>query len=150
MTSHRYACDVPFVAGKGRPRGQIRMVRNKRLTIHTYTPDATTMAERDVREAFMAQNPDAVAAPAGVPVTLMVATDRPLPKSRPKRIESEPDTVTPDADNVLKLIQDALNGVAWDDDKQVTQAAVIKRDRTRDTQERTHIEVRWADGIEEA
>lgn len=26
---------------------------------------------------------------------------------------------TPDADNVLKLVKDALNGIAWDDDRQV-------------------------------
>jgi Holliday junction resolvase RusA-like endonuclease len=32
----------------------------------------------------------------------------------------------PDADNILKLVADALNGVAYDDDKRVVVASVCK------------------------
>lgn len=35
-------------------------------------------------------------------------------------------TVKPDADNVLKVICDALNGIAYADDKQIVEAAVRK------------------------
>jgi Holliday junction resolvase RusA-like endonuclease len=33
----------------------------------------------------------------------------------------------PDADNIAKIILDALNEVAWDDDAQVVQLSVCKR-----------------------
>lgn len=56
-----------------------------------------------------------------------------LPKSRPKRIESEPNTVKPDADNIAKAVLDGLNGVAFEDDSQVTELTVIKHDRRRDS-----------------
>lgn len=56
---------------------------------------------------------------------------RALPKSRPKRVTSEPDTFTPDADNIAKAVLDALNGVAYVDDKQVTQLFVAKGERRR-------------------
>ena len=59
-------------------------------------------------------------------------TSRQLPKSTPKRVLSEPDTHKPDADNIAKIVLDALNGVAWLDDAQVTSLTVVKLDRTRD------------------
>lgn len=33
----------------------------------------------------------------------------------------------PDADNVLKLVLDALNGIAWADDSQLVSVSVLKR-----------------------
>lgn len=61
----------------------------------------------------------------------VVEVERALPKSRPKRVTSEPDTFKPDADNIIKAVLDALNGVAFVDDKQVTAQHVIKWPRTR-------------------
>lgn len=65
---------------------------------------------------------------------------RALPKSRPKKVESEPDTIKPDCDNVGKIVLDALNGVAYDDDGQVTCLLVVKHDRTR-TDERIEVSI---------
>nr|DAN73502.1 MAG TPA: Endodeoxyribonuclease RusA [Caudoviricetes sp.] len=56
---------------------------------------------------------------------------RELPKSRPKRLLAELDTAKPDIDNVTKAVLDALNGVAYDDDKQVVSLRVTKLPRTR-------------------
>lgn len=71
----------------------------------------------------------------------------PLPKSRPKRIDLEPYTVKPDGDNVSKGVLDALNGIAWDDDAQITVLYARKAPRTRETKEKTIIEIaspyRW-------
>jgi Holliday junction resolvase RusA-like endonuclease len=55
------------------------------------------------------------------PVALLVALKFHLPDSISKRERMERlwHTQTPDADNCLKLVKDALNGVAWDDDRQV-------------------------------
>jgi hypothetical protein len=40
-------------------------------------------------------------------------------------------------------VLDALNGVAWEDDTQVTALSVVKRDRTRREGERTVVRVGW-------
>lgn len=36
-------------------------------------------------------------------------------------------TKRPDADNILKIVQDGLNGVAYPDDKSITDSRVVKR-----------------------
>lgn len=130
MTCHSF--EVPFVRGKGR-------VRFARATGRTYTPDATAEAMQIIRQEWG----DRAGAPAGVPVSVRIMTERPMPKSRPKRVESEPDVYKPDCDNVAKLVLDALNGVAWADDTQVTVLNVFKCDRTRGARERTCVEVEW-------
>lgn len=60
------------------------------------------------------------------PLTLMVKAIFPIPQSKSKREkalmlsgEIKP-TVKPDIDNVIKAVLDALNGVAFPDDKAVT------------------------------
>lgn len=65
------------------------------------------------------------------PVAVRVDIYRALPKSRPKRVTSEPDTFKPDIDNIEKQILDALNGVAWDDDAQVVHIDAWKHPRER-------------------
>lgn len=72
------------------------------------------------------------------PVSVNIVTHRQLPKTALKRIDSEPDTKKPDVDNVAKIVLDALNGVAWDDDRQVVSCLVVKAPRTRNPE---HIEV---------
>ena len=64
-----------------------------------------------------------------------ILVSRALPKSRPKRVTSEPDMFKPDADNIAKAVLDALNGVAYVDDKQVTIVSVDKLPRRRDLAE---------------
>ena len=126
---------VPFVKGKGR-------ARFVRQTGRTFTPDATALAMEDVRMAY-ASAANGAMAPKGVPVSVYVVTSRPMPKSRPKRTRSEHDVFKPDADNIAKLVLDALNGTAWDDDTQVTGLTVRKSDRTRASREETLVIVRW-------
>ena len=41
--------------------------------------------------------------------------------------KKQPPLVKPDIDNVVKLVMDALNGVAYDDDKQVVRQYAEKR-----------------------
>lgn len=54
-----------------------------------------------------------------------------IPKSRPKHIKYEANTFKPDADNIAKLVMDALNGIAYKDDKQITELYVRKHERQR-------------------
>ena len=133
---HTHTIIVPFVHGKGRPR----FVRAKG---RAYTPDKTAEAMAAIRAAWTDETDEK--APSGTPVTVAIVTLRPLPKSRPKKVKREADTVKPDADNIAKCVLDALNGVAWDDDTQVTRLSVLKLDRFVGAQEQTSICVTWED-----
>ena len=58
-----------------------------------------------------------------------IDVQRSCPKGTPKYRQGEPDTYKPDADNISKLVLDALNGIAWKDDSQVTVLTVRKHPR---------------------
>lgn len=126
------AFTVPFVRGKGRPRFV-------RATGRAYTPDRTAEAMGAVRDAYVAAGGELV--PAGTPVGVIITTSRALPRSRPKRVQVERDTFKPDIDNIAKLVLDALTGVAWADDTQVTDLKVTKRDRRRGAREETRVHI---------
>lgn len=86
---------------KGRPRLGARG--------HTYTPAATLAAERAlgwrVRERYPGLAP--TGRPVGLDLTFRTAHD-----GRARRGRA-------DLDNLIKLVSDALNGIAWVDDSQV-------------------------------
>ena len=130
---------VPFVRGKGR-------VRFVRATGRAYTPDATASAMEQIRMAY-AKAANGIKAPKGVAVCVNIYTRRPMPKSRPKRVEWEHDIFKPNIDNICKLVLDALNGVAWYDDTQVISIDAFKCDRERDSEERTDISIQIQDWV---
>lgn len=116
------------VLGKPRPR----------VTRHgAYTPRKFVDYEERIADEFRKQLPK----PLEGAVSLKLTVQRELPKSRPKKTASEPDTFRPDLDNILKLVMDALNGVAYLDDKQVTSAQAEKLPRIRIDEEFVRIEV---------
>ena len=133
---------VDFVRGKQRARTG--------NGIH-YTPartreDMADIAVEYVRacKRWLPQGSPTIA-PKKVPVKVDIVCQRELPSSRPKRIEAEPDTGKPDTDNIAKLVMDALNGVAWHDDSQVTKLSCCKCFRERDCGDWMHITVSWED-----
>lgn len=82
-------------------------------------------------------------APMGIDVHLVIRLFDPLPKSAPKRVVGEPYVKKPDVDNVAKSVMDALTGICWEDDRQVTVLEVVKEYRRRDQECRTVVEVGW-------
>ena len=111
---------------------------------HFYKTRETGKVQKIVQEAFKKALPEGAELPLfgeNVPVIVTVDTYRPLPKSKPKRVRSEPDTFKPDFDNIEKLIADALTGLAYEDDKQVVDCHTIKHPRVRDRAARTDITV---------
>lgn len=117
------SAEVPVhrVMGKQRPRTDYR-------TRRTYTPTETVRAEAEIRAAWLAENGDGYRRHVG-PVRMRITTQRPLAKSNPKFWEGRADIGKPDWDNVGKLVCDALNGVAFADDQQVTACTVEKGPR---------------------
>lgn len=116
------------VRGKGRPRFASGG--------HAYTPKGTREYERLIRKAFE-NAPRRPPEPLSGPIAVCIMTYRQLPKSTPKSVSSEPDTHKPDIDNVAKIVLDALNGIAWEDDAQVVSLTVSKLKRTRSPEKLT-------------
>lgn len=114
------------VWGKVRGKGRPRFTRGG----HAYTPKGTRDYEMAIREAYE-NAPGRPPEPFSGPIAVCINTYRQLPKSTPKSVLSEPDTHKPDIDNVAKIVLDALNGVAWEDDAQVVSLTVSKLNRTR-------------------
>lgn len=111
--------------GKGRPRFQ----RNGQ----PYTPEKTRIYEDYIKMCYRVQNgKDRVTPGAAVAVTIRACFGIPKRTSKLMRklMLSSPypvrPTKKPDADNITKIILDALNGLAWEDDKQITGLLVTK------------------------
>lgn len=116
------------VLGKPRPR----------VTRHgVYTPKRFVDYGERIAAEFRKQLPK----PLEGAVSLKVTVQRKIPKSRPKKTASEPDTFRPDLDNIVKLVMDALNGVAYLDDNQVALIQAEKLPRIRIDEEFVRIEV---------
>ena len=95
----------------------------------TYTPDKTVNYETLVKqlyitEHFQKQLPGAIKAT----ITAYMYIPKSESKKRKKKmlINEILPCKMPDWDNIGKIITDALNGLAYDDDKQIVDARVIK------------------------
>lgn len=118
---------VPGVpAGKGRPR-----VGRVGKHVRMFTPTATVAYEGLIAHA--AQEAMAGRELIQGPVLLEMQMLHPVPASWSKRKQAQAlagevlPTVKCDADNCLKAVCDALNGVAWRDDVQVVNVVLSKR-----------------------
>ena len=109
--------------GKARPR-----IIRRGGKVQAYTPEKTRVYERTIAAAYRVkynfQFQDAVA--------VLVHAYYGIPKSASSEKElrmisgEERPLKKPDADNILKAVLDALNGVAYRDDSQVVEATVKK------------------------
>ena len=105
--------------GKGRPR----FTKPKGADfVKTYTPDATASYENLVKVMYL--NVAGQQKLEG-PLKMEIAALFPIPKSKSKKVQAAMrskellPTVKCDVDNIAKIIMDALNKVAFDDDKQI-------------------------------
>ena len=114
-----------------------RRARFNRHTGRSYTPEQTVAEEQAVRDAYKG-----LWFPEDVPLAVRIDVYRALPKDRPRRIESEPDIITPDVDNIAKAVLDGLQDKtaqdgrvvqrgAYANDKQVVALTIVKHDRIR-------------------
>lgn len=114
---------------EGSPFGKQRPRHTK--AGHTYTPAETKAHEHEIAWAYAAQCKN-YRFPNGTYIDLRVIAYCMIPKSTSTsdRIKMEAGeirpAVTPDWDNIGKLVSDALNGIAYDDDKFVVDAQVRK------------------------
>ncbi len=113
------------------------------------TPNPTRIAEAYIRSLFVAKYPHHVALDG--PLEMTVLAFFAIPKSASRALRAQMilggvyPTKRPDGDNILKLCEDALNGVAYKDDSQLVSVSIDKR-----YSENPHVEIKiTAPGEEE-
>lgn len=118
-----------FVEGK--PQGKARP-RFSQKTHTVYTPKNTADYEKRIRNAFRECQGECKKLPSDCYAFVKIQAQYPIPQSWSKRKKKEAiaglimPTTKPDGDNILKVVLDALNGLAYDDDKQVVKMCIIK------------------------
>lgn len=118
----------------GEPQGKARA---RTCGGHTYTPEKTVLYENLIKTEYARQCgnrkfsilSDGTAQPVAVRIDAVYGIPKSYSKKNRERAlsgELAP-TKKPDADNIAKVVCDALNGVAYVDDTQVIDLRVFKR-----------------------
>lgn len=111
--------------GKARPR----VVRNGNCS-HTYTPERTVNYENLVKLEYQRQCGNACITEGGVHMRIIARFSIPSSASKRKASAMACGTIRPtkkpDCDNIVKIICDALNGIAYKDDAQVVSVTIDK------------------------
>lgn len=111
------------------PKGRARYVRRGNH-ISTYTPEKTRTYETLIKDA--ARQAMGGSEPLDTPVSLYLYIRVPIPASATKkRLQaiadgSEKPIKKPDASNILKSVEDGMNGVVYHDDSQIINIHVTK------------------------
>lgn len=114
----------------GEPVGKARPRMNTR-TGRAYTPTNTKLYEYSLRQWFIREYPQFTPIESRVKVTIIAYFG--IPKSTSKKKEAEmlqgniSPTKKPDADNIIKIVLDAMNKFAFNDDTQVTKLEIEKK-----------------------
>lgn len=116
------------VRGKARPR--FTRVGNY---VRTYNPKNTTEYENLIRDSFKKQCKNIrILLDSDVEISMKIVAYFKPPKSTSKKlttqlIENKVGYMhKPDCDNIAKIIADALNGIAYRDDAQITELEIKK------------------------
>ena len=127
--------------GKGRPR-----FARRGKYVSAYTPKTTVEYEKTIKDAFLEQCVDQYDKEYSGPIKVSIwAFFEPLKSySKKKRLEliETPHLKTPDADNIAKSILDALNGIAWKDDSQISDIDIHKY---YDKEDKVVVEIKYED-----
>lgn len=122
-----------FVPGKPQGKARARTVNIKGMT-RSFTPENTVIYENLIRSVFLQSHGKAsMLIPDKEPVGIYINAYFAIPKSTSKkkaelmRKDIILPTKKPDADNIGKIVADALNGIAYHDDSQVVDLHVVKR-----------------------
>lgn len=114
----------------GEPQGKARAkVTTRGGHAHAYTPGKTELYENLIKVLWL----ESRHAPIEGAIVVWVTAVFGIPKSASKaqRAEMEAGRLwpckKPDFDNIGKVIADALNGLAWLDDKQICDSCTLKR-----------------------
>lgn len=144
------------VKGKPQGKGRHRSAVTKNGKVRTYTPPKTVRYEKDIAQAFrIEEHSRRFVWPLDCVYHLRVIAYFPVPKSWTKTRKQKAynrelhPTVVPDGDNILKAVADGLNGLAWQDDRQVIIQEVKKMYVKEDMVPCIHVFIRMIDATPE-
>jgi len=146
--------DAPYeltfeVPGKPQGKARVRVVRNRYTgKAHGITPENTQSYEDLVRWCWKAAGGRFLGdAQLEVHVAAYFEIPKSYSKKRVREIEEKGlrPTCKPDYDNVMKVISDALNRIAYKDDAQVVMASCEKK-YAADGRERVVVTIRTTEG----
>ena len=110
----------PF--GKERPRAKLVGSR-----IIMYTPKKTIDYEEFVRRCFAEAGGKMISGPVRLSLSMYFAMPQSWSKKKLREMAYTGCEKKPDIDNVIKIIGDALNGVAYKDDSSIVSVAATKQ-----------------------
>lgn len=120
------------IPGKPQGKARARTVYNPNIKHSvSYTPEKTMLYENLIKTMYLNKYPD-VKYCKEKPLSVGIFAYFPIPKSMSKkrkhdmRCRIEMPTKKPDIDNIAKVVLDALNGIAYDDDTQIVALSVYK------------------------
>ena len=112
-----------FIPGKPVAKARPRMTRNG----HVYTPQKTVDFEALVAQIAAPHFPKPLTGPVKLTVWAVFEIPKSISGARAWRERaSRPHTQSPDVDNVAKAVSDALNGIAYQDDRQIFELTARK------------------------
>ena len=112
--------------GKGRP-----IITNRGGRPHGFTPAKTRAYERSVAAAYQAKY--SCVPPLTGALEVKIEAFMPIPESWKKDEKAQAlaeiklPTVKSDIDNIIKIVFDSLNGIAYEDDKQIVAVRACKK-----------------------
>ena len=102
-----------------RPKGRPRFANG-----HAYTPNATKIYEDSMAQEYLLKKGKKYLGP----VSLFITFNYKIPNSRIKELKhGQVCTEKADLDNLIKIVGDSLNGIAFLDDKQVYKIVAEKK-----------------------
>lgn len=122
------------VPGKPQGKARARTFYNPRIgRSQSITPQNTVLYENLIKQCYLAaENSDKSRWFNSEPLEIFIDVYYEIPKSTTKKVRAEIEkgklypTKKPDADNIAKVICDALNKIAYKDDSQIVNLSVRK------------------------
>lgn len=113
-----------IVEGKIRGKARPRVCKG-----HAFTPKETVNYENKVKECYLKQDGRYLEGSIKAIIKAYYKIPKSYTKKRVQAIKEglELPNKKPDIDNCIKVILDALNGIAYEDDKQVVQVIAVKK-----------------------
>ena len=110
------------IRGKQRPQF-------KKKTGKAFTPNQTINYENWVKQCYIEQSNKLLQGPIRARIEIYYSVPKSYSKRKIEVIKDGTDypMKKPDCDNVVKIVLDSLNKIAYDDDKQVVELTVLKR-----------------------
>lgn len=116
------------VVGKVRGKGRPRFARRGSF-VNTYTDENTLSYESEIKYAFLQAGGKKIDGMVFMGITVFQSPPKSASKKKSEEMLSNKvmPTKKPDLDNVAKIVCDALNKVAYDDDTQIVYLSAAKQ-----------------------